>query len=150
MDTDFIKLYEKLSSLNNNTYITEKWESLSGGKRIWFSSSEVAFRKFMQARKEDKSIKGLRLLIAPGFYLIGRASDYTHDTLLEAAEAELFLDAPNELESLTCGIPKCLDFELDNCEITSSDYDAAGYYHEELIAKKGIYENLYQYQFKNL
>ena len=111
--TDFMKLYEELGKLN------ERWYNVDAGwgpARLWFSDSAITFKNFM-SNLSTTGIKGVRLVVAPNFYLASNAEDFNHDQMLEMAERELDLEPPIDLEQLTCGIPKCYDFELGNYEI---------------------------------
>lgn len=82
-----------------------------------------------------------------------------------AAEEELGVDVPDDAESTTCGVPKCIDFETANYEIENLkqdaienpddesiqqylNYDADKDYQGNLIADYGTFE-LDLYQFKS-
>ena len=161
--TEFIELYEKLSQLN------EKWYNIEGyNRRLWFSESAIEFKNFM-SNISSTGLRGLRLVIAPDFYLVGMAEDFNHEFMIEIAEQELFLDVPpmSELEQLTCGIPKCIDFELGDFELDDLknsakenpdreylkkylDYDVEKEYQGTLIADYGTFElNLYSFNSRS-
>ena len=159
--TEFMKLYEELEQLN------EKWYDIEGyGRRLWFSDSAIEFKNFMK-NIDALGLKGVRLTVAPGFYLVGMAEDFNHETMLEIAEHELALEAPPsyKIEQTTCGIPKCTDFELGNFEVADRkqfaldfpddeyaaeylDYDANQEYQGRLVADYGTFE-LALYWFKS-
>lgn len=147
------------------TKLNEKWYNIAAyGDRLWFSDSAVTFKNFMQSISSS-GLKGIRLCIAPDFYLVASAEDYNHDLMISTAEEELYLDIP-DTEDTTCGIPKCTDFELGNFEInelkqaaeenpddeTFADYlnyDAEKDYQGALIADYGTFElNLYNFKSK--
>lgn len=159
-DSDFIKLYEELSQLN------EKWYNLEDSGRLWYSDSEFQFKDFM--RNLPKSgLKGVRLIIAPDFYLAANAEDFDHVMMCNTAEDELGIKIPADIESTTCGVPKCTDFEIANYEIEELkwmamedpedesiqkylNYDADKEYQGSLIADYGTFElNLYQFKSKS-
>ena len=159
--TDFMSLYEELSQLN------EKWYSLEGyNERLWYSDSEFSFRDFMR-NISTSGLKGVRLIIAPDFYLAANAEGFDHFTMCLLAEEELGIDVPADVESTTCGIPKCTDFELANYEIKDLkqaamegpddeslqkylNYDAEKDYKGNLIADYGTFElDLYQFNSKS-
>ena len=159
--TDFMSLYEELSQLN------EKWYSLEGyNERLWYSDSEFSFRDFMR-NISTSGLKGVRLIIAPDFYLAANAEDFDHMMMCEVAEEELGIEVPDDVESTTCGIPKCTDFELANYEIKDLkqaaiedpddeslqkylNYDAEKDYKGNLIADYGTFElDLYQFNSKS-
>jgi hypothetical protein len=160
IETDFMKLYEELSNLNEKWYDdAEIW-----GGRLWFSDSAIEFKNFMR-NLSSSGIKGVRLCIAPDYYLAANAEDFQHDTMIEAARDALYIPAPNNIEYTTCGIPRCTDFELGNLEIErykqyalddSDDealtkylnYDAAKDYIGTLVADYGTFE-LSLYNFKS-
>lgn len=159
--TDFMSLYEELSQLN------EKWYSLEGyNERLWYSDSEFSFRDFMR-NISTSGLKGVRLIIAPDFYLAANAEGFDHFTMCLLAKEELGIEAPDDVESTTCGIPKCTDFELANYEIKGLkqaamedpddeslqkylNYDAEKDYKGNLIADYGTFElDLYQFNSKS-
>ena len=158
IETDFMKLYEKLNTLN------EKWYDIEAyGDRLWFSDSAVEFKNFMR-NLPSSGLKGVRLCVAPDFYLVANAEDYNHDTMETTAEEELYLDVPIT-ERTTCGIPRCTDFELGNFEIRElqqsaienpddpfydkyRNYDAEKDYQGMLVADYGTFE-LSLYGFKS-
>ena len=159
--TDFMSLYEELSQLN------EKWYSLEGyNERLWYSDSEFSFRDFMR-NISTSGLKGVRLIIAPDFYLAANAEGFDHFTMCLLAEEELGIEVPADVESTTCGIPKCTDFELANYEIKDLkqaamegpddeslqkylNYDAEKDYKGNLIADYGTFElDLYQFNSKS-
>ena len=159
--TDFMSLYEELSQLN------EKWYSLEGcNERLWYSDSEFSFRDFMR-NISTSGLKGVRLIIAQDFYLAANAEGFDHFTMCLLAEEELGIKVPTDVESTTCGIPKCTDFELANYEIKDLkqaamedpddeslqkylNYDAEKDYKGNLIADYGTFElDLYQFNSKS-
>ena len=161
IETDFMKLYEELGQLN------EKWYDIKDyGGRIWFSDSAIDFKNFMK-NIGSSGLRGARLVVAPGFYLVGTAEDFNHEFMLDIAENELFLTLPisSIIEQTTCGIPKCVDFELGNYEVAERKqfaidfpddedsaeylaYDAEKEYQGRLIADYGSFE-LTLYWFKS-
>ncbi len=157
IETDFMKLYEKLNILNERWYNdTEIW-----GGRLWFSDSAIEFKNFMR-NLPSSGLKGIRLCIAPDYYLAANAEDFQHDTMVEAARDILYITPPDNIEYTTCGIPKCVDFELGNFEIDLyneyaleddtlddySDYDPEKEYQGMLVADYGTFE-LSLYSFKS-
>lgn len=160
-NNDFIKLYEELSQLNEKWYNSEEYSG-----RLWYSDSEFRFRDFMR-NISTSGLKGVRLVIAPDFYLVANAEEFDHMMMCEAAEEELGIVVPADVESTTCGIPKCTDFELANYEINDLkqaamedpddeslqkylNYDAEKDYKGNLIADYGTFElDLYQFNSKN-
>jgi hypothetical protein len=112
-------------------------------------------------------LKGVRLVIAPDFYLVANAEDLDHSMMCDAAEEELGIDVLANVEFTTCGVPKCTDFELANYEIEELkqaamedpddeslqqylNYDADKDYQGNLIADYGTFElNLYQFNSKS-
>ena len=158
IETEFMKLYEELGQLN------EKWHTLEDyDARIWFSDSAVAFKNFMR-NLPSSGFKGVRLCVAPDFYLVSNAEDLSHDAMEEVAEEALYLEVP-DTERVTCGIPKCTDFELGNYEIAEltqaaqdypdddfydeyRNYDVEKDYQGMLIADYGTFE-LSLYNFKS-
>lgn len=157
--TDFMSLYEELSQLNEKWYNSEEYSG-----RLWYSDSEFRFRYFMR-NISTSGLKGVRLVIAPDFYLIANAEEFDHFTMCLLAEEELGIDVPDDVESTTCGIPKCTDFELANYEIKNLEqaamedpddeslqkylnYDAEKDYKGSLIADYGTFE-LVLYQFNS-
>ena len=159
--TDFMSLYEELSQLN------EKWYNIEGyNERLWYSDSEFSFRNFMR-NISTSGLKGVRLIIAPDFYLAANAEDFDHMMMCEVAEEELGIEVTDDVESTTCGIPKCTDFELANYEIKDLkqaamedqddeslqkylNYDAEKDYKGNLIADYGTFElDLYQFNSKS-
>lgn len=144
--------------------LNEKWQDVPGyNGRLWFSDSAVKFKNFMQ-NLPATGLKGIRLCVAPNFYLAAGAEHYNHDTMEMGAEDGLYLDVPR-CERTTCGIPKCTDFELGNFEIQSLkqyamdypedtemamylNYDADKDYQGMLIADYGTFE-LSLYAFKS-
>jgi hypothetical protein len=165
IETDFMKLYEKLNTLN------EKWYNIEAhgnrlwfhSKRLWFSDSASEFKNFMQ-NLPSSGLKGVRLCIAPDFYLVANAEDYNHYDMLITAEEELYLEVP-DTECTTCGIPKCVDFDLGNFELRElqqdalespddsfydkyRNYNAEKEYQGMLVADYGIFE-LALYSFKS-
>jgi hypothetical protein len=160
IETDFMKLYEKLNILNEKWYNdAEIW-----GGRLWFSDSAIEFKNFMQ-NLSSSGLKGVRLCIAPDYYLAANAEDFQHDTMIEAARDILYITPPDNIEYTTCGIPSCIDFELGNFEIELYrqyalddpndetptkylNYDAAKDYIGTLVADYGTFE-LSLYSFKS-
>jgi hypothetical protein len=157
--SEFMKLYEKLNTLNEKWYDMEDY-----GNRLWFSDSAVEFKNFMR-NLPSSGLKGVRLCIAPDFYLAADAGEYQHDTMVETARDSLYIPIPDNIERTTCGIPKCTDFELGNFEIEQLrqdalddpddetlamylDYDAEQDYLGTLVADYGIFE-LSLYNFKS-
>ena len=159
--TDFISLYEELSQLNEKWYNLENYDG-----RLWYSDSEFRFRDFMR-NISTSGLKGVRLVIAPDLYLVANAEEFDHTMMCEVAEEELGIEVPDDVESTTCGIPKCTDFELANYEINDLkqaamedpddeslqkylNYDADKDYKGNLIADYGTFElDLYQFNSKN-
>jgi hypothetical protein len=112
-------------------------------------------------------LKGIRLVIAPDFYLAANAEDLDHAMMCEAVEEELGIEVPTDVESTTCGVPRCTDFEVTNYEIEELkqaaiedpddeslqqylNYDADKEYQGNLIADYGTFElDLYQFNSKN-
>ena len=96
------------------TKLNEKWYNIDawGSGRLWFSDSAIEFKNFMR-NLSASGLKGIRLCIGKDFYLAANAEDYGHDTMLELAEDELYVEPPR-VECSTCGVPKCTDFELLN------------------------------------
>ena len=159
--TEFMELYEELGKLN------EKWYNVEGyGTRVWFSDSAIEFKNFMK-NIGSSGLKGARLTVAPGFYLVGMAEDFNHEAMLDIAEHELALEPPPsyKIEQATCGIPKCTDFELGNFEVEERrqfaidfpddeeaeeflNYDAEQDYKNRLVADYGTFE-LTLYWFKS-
>ena len=142
VNTEFIKLYEELGQLN------EKWYEIeSYNRRLWFSDSAIEFKNFMK-NIGDSGLKGVRLIVAPGFYLVTTAEDFSHDAMIDLAEHELFLEVPPEskLEQTTCGIPKCTDFELGNYEVAERRQLALDYPDEEDFAEYLEYDPEQEYQ----
>ena len=169
--SDFLKLYEELNQLNevkvdtqksidfvdNKNKLHEKWYDIDlWDRRIWYSDSPIEFKNFM-ANIHNTGLKGVRLCIAPGFYLVANAMDFNHDTMLEIAKEELYLETPASVEMFTCGIPKCVDFDAVNFEIKDlaraaednpddsfydiyRNYDANKQYQGNLIANYGTFE----------
>lgn len=156
IETDFMKLYEKLGTLN------EKWRNIETEYdetgRIWFSDSAIQFKNFMQ-NLPSTGMKGIRLIVAPDLYLAANAEAFNHGTMEEIAKEHLFLDLPDssKLEYATCGIPRCIDFEMGNFEIEELrqeaianpdwddiahyiNYDADKDYQGYLIADYGTFE----------
>lgn len=160
-NNDFIKLYEELSQLNEKWYNSEEYYG-----RLWYSDSEFRFKDFMR-NLHASGLKGVRLLVAPDFYLIANAEEIDHSVMQEIATDELGLAYPAEVEALTCGVPKCTDFELANYEIEELkqaamedpeaddlqkylNYDAEAEYKGMLIADYGTFELcLYQFNSKS-
>lgn len=160
-DSDFLKLYEELSQLNEKWY---KLEDYPG--RLWYSDSEFRFKDFMKNLPKS-GLKGVRLVIAPDFYLVANAEELDHGMMCDAAEEELGIQVPANIESTACGVPKCTDFEVANYEIDELkwmamedpedeslqmylDYDADKDYQGSLIADYGAFElNLYQFNSKS-
>ncbi len=157
IETDFMKLYEKLSTLNERWHRLEEYDG-----KLWYSDSEIQFRNFMK-NLPSSGMKGVRLIVAPGLYLAANASDMAHDYMIDAAEEELFINVPDGAEWLTCGIPKCTDYDLGNYEMAELEqsalenpdddfyaqyrnYDSAKEHMGELIADYGIFE-LHLYNF---
>lgn len=159
LETDFMKLYEQLGTLN------EKWHDIEVyGDRLWFSDSAVEFKNFMR-NLSTSSLKGVRLCVAPDFYLVANAEDYSHNVMETTAEEELYLEVPST-EKFTCGIPKCTDFELGNFELRELqqdaienpdddfykkyiDYDVEKDYQGMLVADYGTFElSLYNFNSK--
>lgn len=117
--TEFINLYEELDSL------WEKWETFSAGwgpTKIWHSDSVSEFRSFLQ-NAANAGIKGLRLSITDGLYLAGRASDVTHDNLVDLAVENYIAERSTKFEWSTCGFPNIEAFEQDNFEQELFDDD---------------------------
>jgi hypothetical protein len=159
--TEFMELYEELNQLN------EKWYNIDDyASRMWFSDSAIEFKNFMK-NIDSSGLKGVRLTVAPGFYLVGMAEDFNHEAMLDIAEHELALEVPptSRIEQATCGIPKCTDFELGNYEVEERrqfaldfpddedadeclNYDAEREYQNRLIADYGTFE-LALYWFKS-
>lgn len=159
IETSFMKLYEELSQLNEKWHYIEDYDT-----RLWFSDSAIEFKNFMQ-NLPSSGLKGIRLCIAPDFYLAANAEDFNHDMMMEVAAYELYQEASTETEWLTCGIPKCVDFELGNYEIEEFkkiaieehdddtyaeylNYDAEKDYQGSLVADYGTFE-LTLYNFKS-
>ena len=112
-------------------------------------------------------LKGIRLVIAPDFYLVANAEEFDHMTMCELAKEELGIEVPADVESTTCGIPKCTDFEMANYEIEDLkqaamedpddeslqkylNYDVEKDYKGNLIADYGTFElDLYQFNSKS-
>lgn len=159
IETEFMKLYEELGQLN------EKWHTLEDrDARIWFSDSAVAFKNFMR-NLPSSGFKGVRLCVAPDFYLVANAEDLCHYAMEEAVKEELYLDIP-KTEWATCGIPKCTDFDLGNYELAEliqdaqdspdddfydeyRNYDTEKAYLGMLVADYGTFElNLYSFRSK--
>jgi hypothetical protein len=163
--TDFMKIYEELEqlqeSLHEQWYTSEEFE----GYRIWFSESEYTFRNFLR-NLPSTGMKGVRLVVAPSFYLATNAEDLDHQMSLEVAEEELGFKPSGETDQATLGIPKCVDFELGNFEIAELaqaaieypddeeyadylDYDAEKDYAGMLVADCGSFEiTLYTFKSK--
>ena len=145
MSKTFLEAYEELNRLN------EKWYRLEDfWGRIWFSESEVQFRDFMSSLSSN-GLKGVRLIVAPNFYLIANAEDFNHDTMCEIAESELYVEVPSKTEWTTCGVPKCVDFEQANYELEDldNDYDPTAEYKGMLVANYGTFEiSLYNFKSK--
>lgn len=146
-ETNFMKLYERLSNLNDDGSLTEKWHnSEDHNGRVWFSDSAIQFKNFMQSLSSS-GMQGVRLIVAPDFYLAANALDLNHDMMLEIAEKELYLDVPHPraCEFYTCGIPKCTDFDLGNSYETGSENNYQGV----LVADYGTFElSLYHFTSK--
>ena len=157
IETDFMKLYEKLSKLDERWHHLEEYYG-----RLWYSDSEVHFRNFMK-NLPNTGMKGVRLIVAPGFYLAANAMELQHASMEYAAEEELFLNIPTSTEWITCGIPKCTDYDLGNFEIDELrqtaeenpddefyakylNYDSEKEHAGALIADYGIFE-LHLYNF---
>lgn len=142
--TEFMELYEELDKLN--TTLNERWYNLPEYEcRLWFSDSEVQFRNFMK-NISSSGMKGVRLVVAPDFYLVANASDIDHFTMETAAAEELYLDVPNNLEKTTCGIPKCTDYELGNYEIEFLKQEAQENPDDEDLAMYLNYDSEKEYQ----
>lgn len=161
IETNFMKLYEKLSHLTEGWHKVDSWGQ---PVRLWFSDSPSTFRSFM-SNISTSGTTGLRLVVAPDFYLAADAADLDHYSMTEAAEKELYLEVPVRNEQTTCGIPKCHDFESSNFEIENLkseaeehpddedfamylDYDAEADYTGSLVADYGTFE-LHLYGFKS-
>lgn len=160
-NNDFINLYEELSQLNEKWYNSEEYNG-----RLWYSDSEFSFRDFMR-NISTSGLKGVRLVIAPDFYLVANAEEFDHMMMCEVAEEELGIEVPADVELTTCGIPKCIDFEMANYEIENLkqaamedpddeslqkylNYDAEKDYKGNLIADYGTFElDLYQFNSKS-
>jgi hypothetical protein len=85
IETSFMKLYERLGSINENSSLTEKWyKSEDYDGRVWFSDSAVQFKNFMK-NLSASGMKGVRLVVAPNFYLVANAADFNHDMMIEIA-----------------------------------------------------------------
>lgn len=180
--SDFIKIYEELNQLNEakidiqkptdavdkENKLHEKWYDIDmWDGRLWYSDSPIEFKNFM-ANIHNTGLRGVRLCVAPGFYLVANAMDFNHDTMLDIAEEELYLEKPTYVEMTTCGIPKCIDFEAVNFEIEDlvqdaednpddpfydeyRNYDANKQYQGNLIANYGTFElDLYHFKTKAL
>lgn len=123
--TEFINLYEELDQL------WEKWEIFNAGwgpTKIWHSDSVSEFRSFLQ-NAANAGIKGLRLSITDGLYLAGRASDITHDNLVDLAVKNYIAERSTKFEWSTCGFPNLKAFEHDNIE--QDFFDDDDYYGDE-------------------
>ena len=131
--TEFMELYEELSSVNAEATtpkklsrrLTEKWETFDSGwgpVKLWHSTSVSEFRSFLQ-NAANTGIKGLRLSIANGIYLAARASDLNHDNIVDIAVENYLIDGTEDFEWSTCGFPKVEDFNIDNFEGKDLDED---------------------------
>lgn len=112
-------------------------------------------------------LKGIRLVIAPDLYLVANAEEFDHAIMCDSAKEELGIVIPDNVELITCGIPKCTDFALANYEIEDLkqaamedpdneffqmylNYDAEKEYKGKLIADYGTFElSLYQFNSKS-
>jgi hypothetical protein len=113
------KLYE---TMWDNIKLNEKWETFDsdyGPAKIWHSTSASEFRSFLR-NAPSMGIKGLRLIIGDGIYLAARASDFNHENIVDIATDNYLIDNNDKLEWLTCGFPKCSDFDEDNFECNGS------------------------------
>lgn len=161
VETDFMRLYEELSSLSENWHRLEHWGE---PVRLWFSDSAITFKNFM-SNISTAGFKGLRLVVAPGIYLAANAESLNHEEMKEIAAEELGVEIPSNTEQATCGIPKCYDFELGNFEIRDLtrvaeedpedemfakylNYDAEKDYAGKLVADYGTFE-ITLYSFKS-
>lgn len=106
--------------------LIEKWETFDTAwgnpVKLWHSTSVSEFRSFLQ-NALSSGIKGLRLIIADGIYLAARASDLSHDNIMEIAAANYLLNIPINSEWSTAGFPKLTDFDFDNFENELEDED---------------------------
>lgn len=162
IETDFMKLYEKLSQLQEKWHkVDTEWDETY---RIWFSDSAIQFKNFMQ-NLSSSGLKGIRLCIAPNFYLAANAEDLNHDMMEDLASENLYVTVPST-EKITCGVPRCTDFELGNFEIEQLkqaaeeypddedyqqylNYDAEADYQGTLVADYGTFElSLYNFNSK--
>jgi hypothetical protein len=140
VESNFMKLYDKLSQLNEKWFNSEDYWG-----RIWFSDSAVQFKNFMM-NLNTSGMKGIRLVVAPDFYLVANAADFNHDMMIEVAEEEFYLDVPETRELTTCGIPKCTDFELENYETAELKQEAEDNPEDEDLAKYLNYDPGNDYQ----
>jgi hypothetical protein len=146
VETSFMKLYERLGSLNGDSSLNEKWyKSEDYDGRVWFSDSAVQFKNFMK-NLSSSGMKDVRLVVAPDFYLVANAADFNHDMMVEIAEDELYLESPAEYELTTCGIPKCTDFELENYELEDLKQEAEDDPEDENFAQYLNYDPEKDYQ----
>ena len=140
VESNFMKVYDELSMLNEKWYASKEYWG-----RIWFSDSAVQFKNFMM-NLSTSGMKGVRLAIAPDFYLVANAADFNHDMMIEVAKEEFYLDVPEIQEFTTCGVPKCTDFELENYETTELRQEAEDNPEDEELAKYLDYDPGNDYQ----
>jgi len=140
MDKEFLKLYEELSKLNEKWYTGEYPDD-----KVWYSTSVYEFRNFIQNIVNEGKIKGLRLWISSGHYLVARAADLDHSRMRDILYEITGIDMPGECRGLIIGIPKIEDFEFDNFEIPDlleddPDYDIYAEYCNKVIMDCGDFE----------
>jgi hypothetical protein len=134
VETDFMKLYEKLNNINENWYSTDR-----DFKRVWVSDSAIEFKNFMR-NLSSTGIKGVRLCVAPDLYMVAKADDFNHYDIVNIAEEEFGIKVPANIEQTSCGIPKCYDFESGNFEIARLKQAASEEHADTSLAKYLAYD----------
>lgn len=149
VEIDFDKLYDELSQLN------EKWYTGNDPsfEHVWFSTSSSEARQFIEALVNNNTVKGVRANIAPNSYAFAKALDLNHDSIDYVLD-DLFIEHADfdNCEHITIGIPKCIDFETDNFELSElieDNFDPLESYEGKLIADCGNFEiSLYSFRSK--
>ena len=140
------KLWEDLWTAQpviKNKSLNEKWETFDyfGLTKLWHSNSVSEFRAFL-GNAANAGIKGLRLSITDGLYLAARASDLTHDGIVEVAkENYITTNDRKSFEWSTCGFPKLSDFDIDNLEGKDIDEEGLAFQAETRSASRAKYDS---------